>query len=246
MFADLSVTMSQVEFFGVALSWAISSGIYAFRYRSKSAYYTATKMGTESNWYETSDKIRLYGGLALGCLLATTQLLAIFGIVTSQLNGLIWMLVGGLGGMILHLAVGVMRFLGMEAAVKNSQGTVTLTDFTAKGVQAGATIVAIKGDTMEDAVMDAASMIALAGAAEGWYFGMWNDATDEEQQEWIEEWEETVATRAEEIAADKGPAAKAEEGEQGEEAKEGEEGEEGEDAEEGEEGEEAEEGDEDK
>ena len=76
--------------------------------------------------------------------------------------------------------------------------------------------------------MDAAAGIALAAAAEGWYFNLWNSQSDEEQATAMAEWEETIAKRAEELAAKKGSSGEAEE----EDAEEGED-EEG-DAEEGE------------
>jgi outer membrane biosynthesis protein TonB len=83
-------------------------------------------------------------------------------------------------------------------------------------------------------LMDAAFTFAILDNAEGWYYNLWNHQTAEERADAVAEWEETVATRAEEYAAAK-PAAE-EKTEEDAAEEEGEEGEEG--AEEGEEGEE--------
>ena len=92
---------------------------------------------------------------------------------------------------------------------------------------------AIRADQTYDMAKDAAGMVALATAAEGWYFNLWNYASDEERMTNIAEWEETVATRAQEYAEANPEGQKKEGGDKKEEAEEGEEeeGEEGEDAE---------------
>jgi len=101
----------------------------------------------------------------------------------------------------------------------------------------------IRYDETMDMAKEAAGMVALATAAEGWYFNLWNYAADEERMSNIAEWEETVATRAQEYA-EANPEGQKKEGGDEKDAEEGEEeeGEEGEDAEgEEEEGEDAEE-----
>ena len=57
--------------------------------------------------------MKFYGGLAIGGILALTQLLAIFGIAVP-LNVTVWML-GGFGSMFLTVVVGVLQFLASEA-----------------------------------------------------------------------------------------------------------------------------------
>ena len=116
MFAGLSPFMSNLGYTMVAGAMAGGYAMDAFRYRSASDYYDGAKSDNMTNWWKTSDMIRLYGGVALGGTLFVTSLLATFGIAVP-LNGLIWMLGGGLGGMILSAIVEVMRFLGVEAAV---------------------------------------------------------------------------------------------------------------------------------
>ena len=231
--AMLSPFMANLEFLGVASMWAIGSAMNAFRYRSDSKFYDAPLYTGDTNYWKLGDQMRLFGGLAIGGLLAVTQLLATLGIAVG-LNGTVWMLVGGLGGMILSLAIGVVRFLGYE------QGYANATDSTvAKNPYGLGMMGAIKTDMVEDAACNAGAAIALAGAAEGWYYNLWNAYTDEEQSAMVAEWEETIATRAMEVAEARAAMAPAAE-EEGEDAEEGEEAEEG--AEEGEEGEEAEEG----
>ena len=231
MFAGLSPFMSNLGYTMVAGAMAGGYAMDAFRYRSASDYYDGAKGTNFTNWWKTSDMIRLYGGVALGGTLFVTSLLATFGIAVP-LNGLIWMLGGGLGGMILSAIVAVMRFLGVEAAVSAVKKADT--DSPMAGVMWGA----IRADQTYDMAADAAGMVALATAAEGWYYNLWNYASDEERMKNIAEWEETVATRAQEYA-EANPEGQKKEGGEEEEAEEGE-GEEGEEGEEGAEGEEGE------
>ena len=235
MFAGLSPFMSNLGYTMVAGAMAGGYAMDAFRYRSASDYYDGAKSDNMTNWWKTSDMIRLYGGVALGGTLFVTSLLATFGIAVP-LNGLIWMLGGGLGGMILSAIVAVMRFLGVEAAVSTYKKQDS--DLSA----ASTMWAAIRADQTYDMAKDAAGMVALATAAEGWYFNLWNYASDEERMTNIAEWEETVATRAQEYAEANPEGQKKEGGEEEAEEGEGEEGEEGEEGAEGEEGEEGEEG----
>jgi len=235
MFAGLSPFMSNLGYTLVAGAMAGGYAMDAFRYRSASDYYDGAKSDNMTNWWKTSDMIRLYGGVALGGTLFVTSLLATFGIAVP-LNGLIWMLGGGLGGMILTAIVEVMRFLGVEAAVSTYKKADS--DFSA----ATTMWAAIRADQTYDMAKDAAGMVALATAAEGWYFNLWNYASDEERMTNIAEWEETVATRAQEYAEANPEGQKKEDGEEEAEEGEEEEGEEGEEGAEGEEGEEGEDG----
>merc|ERR1712156_1368103 len=125
-----------------------------------------------------------------------------------------------------------MRFLGVEAGVAAYKKADTSS-------KAGTTMwESIRYDDTMDMAKEAAGMVALATAAEGWYFNLWNYASDEERMSNIAEWEETVATRAQEYAEANPEGQKKEGGDE----KDAEEGEEGEDAEgEEEEGEDAEE-----
>merc|ERR1711899_226192 len=57
----------------VAGGVAGSAAMDAFRYRSDSKYYDDAKDDSFTNWWKTSDIIRLYGGLALGGTLFVTR-----------------------------------------------------------------------------------------------------------------------------------------------------------------------------
>lgn len=230
----LSPTMGNVTLLMVALGTAMGSALEALRYRSASTYYDFAKIDTDSNLYKTSDSVRLYGGLAIGGLLTVTSLMAVLGI-SPLLNGMAWMY-GSLAMMVVGMIVGVTRFMAYDNAYGHASNTTTTTYNSAGTTLMGAIIT----DSIEDAAHEAAAMLALYGAMESVHYGLWNAKTDEERATAIAEWEETVAVRAEEIAAAR-VAAPAEE-EEGEEAEEGEEGAEGEEAAEGEEG--AEEGEE--
>ena len=233
-FAMLSPMKGNVTLLMVALGGAMYSALEAFRYRSASTYYDFAKIDTDSNLYKTSDTIRLYGGVAIGGLLTVTSLMAVLGI-SPLLNGMAWMY-GSLAMMVVSMIVGVTRFMAYENAYGHASNTTTTT-YNSAGNNLMSTI---RWDSIEDAGHEAAAMLALYGAMESVHYGLWNAKTDEERATAIAEWEETVAVRAEEIAAAR-VAAPAEE-EEGEEAEEGEEGAEGEEAAEGEEG--AEEGEE--
>merc|ERR1719232_402162 len=127
--------------------------------------------------------------------------------------------------MILALVIGIMRFMGYEAGYKEYK------DGTANAAKGVSLMSKIKDDVIYDEALGAANMIALATAAEGWYFNLWNHATNAERLDSVAEWEETVASRAADYA-EKNPAGEKKEGKKEEDAEEGE-GEEGE----GEEGE---------
>ena len=220
-FAQLSPLMSNIGYFLAAGGYAGGMLMQGIRYRSASDYYDGVKIGTDTNWWKSSDMIRIWGGVALGGTLAVTQLLATLGIMVN-LNAAIWML-AGLIGLGLGVAVGVMRFLGAEAS--NDQR---------KKTGDNSMYQMIRYDATEDMLIEAALTFAILDNAEGWYYNLWNHQTAEERADAVAEWEETVATRAEEYASAK-PAA---EEKSEEDAEEGEEAEEGEDAEEGEEGDE--------
>ena len=140
------------------------------------------------------------------------------------------MLGGGLGGMILSLVVGIMRFMGYEAGYKEYK------DGTANSAKGVSLMSKIRDDVIYDEALGAANMIALAAAAEGWYFNLWNYATNAERLDMVAEWEETVASRAADYA-ETNPEGEKKEGKKEEKEEDAEEGE-GEEGEgEGEEGE---------
>merc|ERR1719356_2451428 len=128
--------------------------------------------------------------------------------------------------MILSAIIAVMRFLGVEAGVAAYKKA----DTSSKA--GGVMWESIRYDDTMDMAKEAAGMVALATAAEGWYFNLWNYAADEERMSNIAEWEETVATRAQEYAEANPEGQKKEGGDKKEEAEEGEEEEGEEDAEE--------------
>ena len=57
--------------------------------------------------------LRLYGMMGITGILMVTQLLATLGYIVP-LNAYLWMIIGGLGGMIVSVTVGVMRFIGYD------------------------------------------------------------------------------------------------------------------------------------
>ena len=78
-FASYDPTLANLSIASAALGWTIYSALNAFRYRSNSAYYTFSKIGTDTNYYELSDTISLYGGTVMGGILTLTSLAAAFG-----------------------------------------------------------------------------------------------------------------------------------------------------------------------
>jgi len=117
--------------------------------------------------------MRNFTGLAVGGVLAVTSLMAAFGVAVG-INGQAWMWLG-LVGWVMDMVVGVVRFLGYDSYYTNSESK------TALVAAAG---IAMQGVILNDAVMDGAmnieSMMALAGAYEGFMFQQWNNTTDEE------------------------------------------------------------------
>jgi len=111
--AMLNPFMSNLTYFGVSAGsffWAL---LQAFRYRSHENYYDGVKIGDDTNWWKLTDMIRLYSTMGISGILMITQLLATLGIMVP-LNAYLWMIIGGLGGMIVSVTVGVMRFIGYD------------------------------------------------------------------------------------------------------------------------------------
>lgn len=225
--AELDPAAGNMGLFGAALGWTVYSALEAFRYRSNSKYYDGGKIGDDTNYWKLSEQIRLFGGLGLGGLLTVTSLMALVG-GGAVMNVQMWEL-GMMIGALLGGIVGVMRFLGYEAAYSQATGTDVL-----KIAQGAALMTTLETAAIEDAAMNAGFMMTVWMAMESAHYGAWNAMTDEQQAEKIAAWEETIATRAEAVAAKRATAAPAAEAEEEEEAEE-----EGEEAEEGEEGEEA-------
>jgi len=229
--AELDPTAGNMGLFGAALGWTVYSALEAFRYRSASTYYDGGKIGDDTNYWKLSEQIRLFGGLGLGGLLTVTSLMALVG-GGAVMNVQMWELAMMIGGL-LGLVVGVMRTLGYEAAYGHADGS----DAT-KALQGVALMTVLETAAIEDAAMNSGFMLTVWMAMPSAFYGAWNAMTDEVQAEKIAAWEETIATRAEAVAAKRAsaaPAAEAEEEEEPEEEAEEGEGEEGEDAE-GEEG----------
>lgn len=95
-------------------------------------------------------------------------------------------------------------------------------DVTYKSSVPGA-IQMFKSEQAFDMMRAAAGSVAIATAMEGWSYNVWNFTADEDRTTVMAEWEETIATRAAEVAearAAMAPAAESEEAE-GEDAEEG-------------------------
>ena len=54
-FASYDTMKANLALAGASLSWASYSALNAFRYRSGSTYYDFATIGTDSNFYKTSD-----------------------------------------------------------------------------------------------------------------------------------------------------------------------------------------------
>ena len=191
-FAELSPMLDHLKLVLVAGTWAASGAMVAFRYRSESSFYDKGKIGDDSNWWKLGDQLRNFGSLGVGSVLALTSLLATFGIANS-VNMMAWEYLG-LGSMLLSVAIGVIRFMGYDAAYGHSQSS----DATKKA-NGSTTMNAILEDSLVDAAMEVSSMITLASAREGVAYAFWNTLEDAEQDARVAEWEDKVDERAKEI-----------------------------------------------
>jgi len=213
-FADLSPMMGNLQLAGAAGGWAFWSAMDAFRYRSDSKYYDGGELKSgDTNYWKMSDMLRLYSGLAIGGVLMVTSLMAAFGI-SPALNAMLWMWMG-LVGMIIGLVVGVLRFLGYDAAYSHYDGKAY---GSAEHLKGAAVMGQFDSDATSDLIGEALTAGALMGAWESVSYGLWMGATDAEQEASIAEWEEAIATRAEEIATARAAMAPAAAEEKGEEA----------------------------
>ena len=219
-------------------------GSQAFRYRTATGYYTVGELGaSKTNFWELSDLVRFYGGLAIMGPLVLTQLLATLGIAVA-LNLKVWGLMG-----LVSIAVGTVlswiRLIGYNSAWSTADDTAKS---TAERTAAAAAVAAFESDFFDDAVVDAYLGVMLAASAPGFMKASWYALSLEEQETALMDAKEaamanmidwnTQLVEAREAAA-AGEKAEDEEDAEGEEGDgEEEEGEEGaEDAEEGEEGE---------
>merc|ERR1712156_1025353 len=113
--------------------------------------------------------------------------------VANSVNMMAWEYLG-LGSMLLSVAIGVIRFMGYDAAYGHSQSS----DATKKA-NGSTTMNAILEDSLVDAAMEVSSMITLASAREGVAYAFWNTLEDAEQDARVAEWEDKVDERAKEI-----------------------------------------------
>lgn len=240
--AMVNPMMSHLTMAGVALAYGISGLNEQLRYRveftanSKTTdYYAAGVVDGSSNYWKTSATIRNFVYMGVGLTLGLTSLLAAFGIA-GGLNQMLWAF-GMLGMGIAEMVIAALRILGYETYY--GKGPKTTDTNNAAAVKA---MNAVQGDRLFDEAMGALALISLYGAYEGFAYDGWMMMTAEEKADKFVAWEETISTRAAEIADARDTAGltgsgKAEKEE--EDAEEGEEGEEeegeGEDAEEGEE-----------
>lgn len=208
--------MVNLAYFSVAASWAVDGALSAFRYRSFTDFYKNAKIGDGTNYWELSDMLRNYGGLAIGGVLSITSLMAAFGIAVP-INGQAWMWLG-LAGWVLDIVIAVIRFIGYDAGYSASEKKATAAEIT-EAAQGEYAMGVLEVDSLYDAAMGVSSMFVLAKNAEGWYNQQWNAMTDEEQMTKIGAWEEAVATKATEVS-DAREAAGLMEGEAAEEAEE--------------------------
>jgi len=177
-----------------AASLAISGGLEAFRYRSASKYYDSYKIGSDTNYFKLSDQIRNFTYLGIGGCLATTSLLAAFGIATG-LNLLVWMLFGGIVGGLAGIAIGIIRFLAYDAGYTAYTGS-----DVAKKASGSATMGAVKKDAIRDSIFDIGVGLVLAGSLEAIMWEQWNMASLEDQEEQMAENEKLAAELAASVA----------------------------------------------
>lgn len=197
--AMLSPMTAHLTYGGVATGFALSGFFEGLRYRKdvtisgvKFEYYTSGKVNNGTNWWKLSDQIRNFSYLGIGGVLALTSLMAAFGIATG-INALAWMYLGG-AGVLIELVIGVIRYLGFESYYsesKSTDATIAKAGVTAMGI--------IKGDALYDGAMSTAALVMLYGQMEAWYYDFWNSLSEQDQAEMVAGWEETIATRAEEI-----------------------------------------------
>jgi hypothetical protein len=166
-YAALSPFNTNLTLLMTAAGMAGTYANYALRYRSKSDYYDGAKIGTDTNWWKTSDMIRLWGGLAVFGTLTVTQTLSTFGIATG-LNLSLWMWLGWIGFSLVQGIVAILRFLGLEASntERKKTGSASMAS-------------SIKLDSIEDMLMDSAVMFTMFETQDQWFFIFWNSITSD-------------------------------------------------------------------
>ena len=174
---------NNVGFLIVALWNIIRALLEVTRYRTKSTYYDNGKLGENAtNYYKLSDQVRLYGILGIWGIAAVTQLLATLGMAIG-LNLAVWTYVVGLGGAAVAMTVGILRYLGYNAAFKNYDDA---TKSAAIQTASAATMKAIDEDIFSDAVHSAALSVVLLINAPGWELAQFDAMEPAEQDAMLE------------------------------------------------------------
>ena len=177
----------------VVMNLAVYYGLTLFRYRSPDNFYDSGKIADLTNWWKWADYIRLYGGLSISGILSITSMLAYFGVL-ELLNAELWMWLG-ITAMVMELTISVMRIIGYESAYSESQQTVNMIT-SAMGINLMATI---QRDVAYDMIITTATLIALAGAQDGFFYSVWQASSSEEQEEMMKTFDEIIETRAKEM-----------------------------------------------
>ena len=177
--------MGNLTYLLVAAGVTTHAALQAFRYTSKTGYYTAFLTGTGTNWFEIGDMIQNYANLSLFGIAFITQLLALFGILT-WLNALVWfwgiMLVGGLvNGVAMFF-----KFLAYDNCWDKLNGCST----------------SVKADMVANTAMSTSVSLTLYMQAENWMWGVWEGQTQEEKDAQVEELLMEVAAWEEEMRAE--------------------------------------------
>ena len=173
----MSPMMGQITYLMVPLMGAVNVAMFLFRYSSQSTYFDAYKVN-DTNWYELASMIGGYGMLAVFSITAITQLLSIFGIAVA-VNGLVWMWLFGVGGMLLTATVDILLFLGYNAAYGNtSDATKAATAVTQMGLYE--TLM------LEHTIADVAMGFALFEQFDNWVAAQFAAYPEEDQKEWVD------------------------------------------------------------
>ena len=194
--ANRSPMMSNSIFLAMAVLEIFRSVTILFGYRSDAAFYNLTLFKWENNWWQLTDLIRLWGGIALYSIFAISQGLSMAGLLPDiNFNILIWT---GLAIASLHLLEMSLSWYTYNM-LDNKSTNLKVSNFYRS--QSKAALPELEEDRRIEKLVKVSELVMIFIHGENWFWSQFYELPIESQDKWIEYWEE----RAEKLAAEYSP-----------------------------------------
>lgn len=113
---DSNPMQGQITYLVVAATIAVRAGLNHFRYNAEKDHYKLWEhVSYGTNWFKWANDLHDWAALVIGSIAFISQLLSMFGVLTS-VNVMIWMYGVRMGGMLFMAFSSALRFWAMEMA----------------------------------------------------------------------------------------------------------------------------------